>query len=158
VHVRPISDADADWIETFLREEWGVPVVVSRGRLHDPRQLPGFVAEDRGERMGLATYRVDGDEWELVTINSVVERRGAGTALVEAVAGAAREAGCRRLWLITTNDNVPAQRFYERRGFRLAAVHEGAIEESRRLKPQISETGIGGVPVLDELEYELLLG
>ena len=82
-------------------------------------------------------------------------RVGAGTALIEAVAGAARAAGCARLWLITTNDNLRALRFYQRRGFRLAALHRDALARSRELKPSIAEIGLDGIPLRDELELEL---
>ena len=68
---------------------------------------------------------------------------------------AAARAGCRRLWLITTNDNTPAINFYRHLGFSLVAIHEGAVNLSRRLKPEIPETGVGGVPIRDELEFEI---
>ena len=67
---------------------------------------------------------------------------------------AARAGQCTRLWLITTNDNLRALRFYQRRGFRLAALHRDALETSRRLKPSISEIGFHGIPLRDELELE----
>jgi ribosomal protein S18 acetylase RimI-like enzyme len=90
----------------------------------------------------------------LVTINAFVDGLGVGGALVDAVADQARGLGCRRLWLITTNDNTRALRFYQRHGFRLVAVHTGAIAESRRLKPGISLIGNDGIPIRDELELE----
>lgn len=140
-----------------LRARWGSVEVVSRGRLSRPSELPGFVAMLDGQRVGLATYRMDLDECELVTLDAFAPGRGVGAALVDAVADAASDAGCRRMWLITTNDNTPALRFYQRIGMRLAALHRDAVEESRRLKPQISPTGIDGIPIRDELELELLL-
>jgi len=82
---------------------------------------------------------------------------GSGTALMEAVAAAARDAGCRRVWLITTNDNLRALRFYQRRGFRLAALHRDALDRSRELKPSIPDVGLDGIPLRDELELELTL-
>lgn len=128
--------------------------MVSRGRLHDPSTLPGFAAFVGDDLVGAATYRTDGPDCELVTIDAVVEGAGIGTALVEAVARAARGHGCTRLWLITTNDNLRALRFYQRRGFRLAALHRDALETSRRLKPSIPQTGLHGIPLRDELELE----
>ncbi len=77
--------------------------------------------------------------------------------LIEAVKQAAVSAGCRRLWLITTNDNLHALRFYQKRGFRLVAVYPNALEESRRLKPEIPLVGLDGIPLRDELELELAL-
>jgi ribosomal protein S18 acetylase RimI-like enzyme len=155
VTVRPLGDGDREWADGKLRELWG-EMVVSRGRVHDPAVLPGFLAEDAaGEPAGLLTYRIDGDGCEVVTIDAFPEAGGAGTALVEAVTQAARAAGCRRVWLITTNDNLRALRFYQRRGFRLAALHRGALDRSRRLKPSIPEVGLDGIPLRDELELEL---
>jgi ribosomal protein S18 acetylase RimI-like enzyme len=126
--------------------------------LHRPADLPGFVATLDGRPAGLATYVMEDGSCELVTIDSLVEGRGVGTALVDAVAAAARRAGCTRLWLVTTNDNLEALRFYQRRGFVLTALHRDAVVESRRLKPQISERGAAGIPIRDELELELELG
>jgi ribosomal protein S18 acetylase RimI-like enzyme len=93
----------------------------------------------------------------VVTIDAFPEGAGAGTALLDAAARAARDAGCGRVWLITTNDNLRALRFYQRRGFRLVAVHPDALERSRELKPSIPETGLDGIPLRDELELELRL-
>jgi hypothetical protein len=60
--------------------------------------------------------------------------------------------------VITTNDNVDALRFYQRRGFRLAALHQGAVDDSRaRLKPEIPEIGEHRIPLRDELDLELEL-
>jgi len=156
VRVRPLGEADREWATGKLRELWGEGVV-SRGRLLDATVLPGFVAEGDGEPAGLLTYRVDGGDCEVVTINAFLRGAGAGTALMEAVAAAARDAGCRRVWLITTNDNLRALRFYQRRGFRLAALHRDALDRSRDLKPSIPEVGLDGIPLRDELELELTL-
>jgi ribosomal protein S18 acetylase RimI-like enzyme len=156
VRVRPLGEADREWAAGRLRDLWGEGVV-SRGRLLDATELPGFVAEEDGEPAGLLTYRIDGGGCEVVTINAFPKGAGAGTALIEAVAAAARDAGCRRVWLITTNDNLRALRFYQRRGFRLAALHRDALDRSRELKPSIPEIGLDGIPLRDELELELRL-
>jgi len=156
VRVRPLGEADREWATGKLRELWGEGVV-SRGRLLDATVLPGFVAEEDGEPAGFLTYRIDGGDCEVVTINAFPRGAGAGTALMEAVAAAARDAGCRRVWLITTNDNLRALRFYQRRGFRLAALHRDALARSRDLKPSIPEIGLDGIPLRDELELELRL-
>jgi ribosomal protein S18 acetylase RimI-like enzyme len=156
VRVRPLAEADREWAAGRLRDLWGEGVV-SRGRMLDATALPGFVAEEDGEPAGLLTYRIDGGDCEVVTINAFPKGGGAGTALMEAVAAAARDAGCRRIWLITTNDNLRALRFYQRRGFRLAALHRDALDRSRELKPSIPEVGLDGIPLRDELELELRL-
>jgi ribosomal protein S18 acetylase RimI-like enzyme len=154
VRVRPLEPGEHDALARMWTERWGSTRVVSRGRVHEATELPGLVAERDGRVVGAATYDVRGDECELVTLDAFEERIGAGTSLIEAVDAEARRQGCRRLWLITTNDNLPALRFYQRRGFTLAALHAGALAESRRLKPEIPEIGLDGIPLRDELELE----
>ena len=92
-----------------------------------------------------------------VTLHAAVAGRGLGSRLLAAARDRARDLQCRRLWLITTNDNEPAIAFYTHWGMRLAAVHRGAIAASRKLKPEISQVGVGGRPIEDEVEFELLL-
>jgi ribosomal protein S18 acetylase RimI-like enzyme len=128
--------------------------VVTRGKIHRPEELEGFVALTGGDRAGLLTYRLEGGACEIVTIDAVRTRRGVGTALLEHLVKSMEKDGVEKVWLVTTNDNLPAQRFYERRGFALAKVHRGALSESRKLKPEIPLTGIDGLPIEDEFEYE----
>jgi ribosomal protein S18 acetylase RimI-like enzyme len=157
IRIRPFDKADREWAGRLLAQEWGDATVVSRGTVHEPTRLPGFVAEKDGSLVGLATYHVDGDDCELVTMNSMAPGIGIGSALLSTVKAAAHSAGCRRLWLITTNDNTLALRFYQQRGLRLAALHKNAVNDSRLLKPQIPLTGLDGIPIRDELELEFML-
>jgi ribosomal protein S18 acetylase RimI-like enzyme len=158
VTVRPVDDTDRQWIRDLLEKHWGSTRIVSRGRVHLADQLPGYVALLEGERVGLLTYCKDESSCEIVTFNSLRERIGVGTALLNKVRADAALRGCRRLWAVTTNDNVPAIEFYRGRGFTVAAIHEGAIENSRKLKPEIPLTGRGGVPIRDEIELEITRG
>ena len=130
---------------------------MSRGRIHYPQELPGFVAMRDDKPVGLVTYRIDGSQCEIVTLNSVVEGLGIGSGLIDAVKSAAISAKCHRIWLITTNDNTPALRFYQKRGFVLVAVYINAIEQSRKLKPEIPMVGLDGIPLRDEIELEMSL-
>ena len=157
VSLRPIEDADRPWLAADL-EEWGMRRLVSRGRLtEDASVLPGFLAERDGERVGFVLLRQEGDELEVVAIRSSEQWAGIGTPLLGAAEEEARRLGCRRAWLITTNDNLDAIRFYQRRGWDLAALHRHALDESRRLKPQIGDVGEYGIPLRHELELERLL-
>jgi len=155
IEIHPAADADREWIGDLLAQWWGSPAIVTRGRVHDALALPGFVACCDGARAGLATYEIAGDQCELVSLNSTREGQGVGSALVEAVIAAAREARCSRVWLITTNDNLSALRFHQKRGFHLVAVHRDALDVSRRLKPEIPLIGMEGIPLRDEIELEL---
>ena len=157
IEVRQLGDAHRSWANRLLEERWGSTKVVSRGQVHDAVALPGFVALRGREPVGLLIYTIEGGECEIVTLNSTIEGLGVGSALIDAVRDAALAAGCSRLWLITTNDNTHALRFYQKRGFVLAALHRNAIEGSRQLKPQIPLVGIDGIPLRDELELEMML-
>ena len=148
--VRPLRPDDRDWVRDTVAERWGSPTIVAHGVVYEPSSLPGLVAEDDGRPVGLLTFIVGGDECEIVTIDAFDEGRGVGTALIDSIKGMGHE----RLWLITTNDNSRAQRFYEHVGFSLVRVHEGAIDRSRRLKPEIPLVSDDGTPIHDELEYE----
>ena len=153
--IRALCASDHPWVCQFLQEHWGGTVIVSRGRLHHADHLPGFLAVQEGVPVGLLTFHIDGDQLEVVTLNSLAERQGIGTALLHAAQDIARTAHCRRLWLITTNDNAPAMEFYQRRGLIVAAIHRNAMDVSRQLKPQIPARGIGDVPICDEIEMTL---
>lgn len=158
--IRPLEDKDRNWVAEFLDEHWGSTRVVSRGKVHLAHLLPGFVALQKGDVVGLLLYRVEEDDTrsiEIVTLDSLKPRKGIGTALVNAVREAAKAAGYKRIWLITTNDNLNALKFYQKRGFALAAVYPNALEQSRKLKPQIPLVGMDGIPLRDEIELEMRL-
>ncbi len=130
---------------------------MSHGVIYHPHLLPGFVALRDGEKVGLVTYTIEGNSCEIVTINSAQSSSGVGTLLIEAVKQMGRQVGCMRVWLITTNDNLNALRFYQKRGFMLVALHKNALEASRKLKPEIPVIGDDGIPLRDELELEMIL-
>jgi DNA-3-methyladenine glycosylase I len=152
VTVRPATEDDRAWIASVLRARWGGMGLVVRGGLIDAGKLPAFIAEVDGHRCGLATYEFRGEECELVSLDALAPRCGIGTALVQAVAAAARARGTRRLRVMTTNDNLEALRFYQRRGFTLHEIRLNAIAHSRRLKPTIPPTGCFDIPIRDEID------
>jgi GNAT superfamily N-acetyltransferase len=157
VLVRPLDESERAWLADRLEAGWGAVHIARLWELRDASVLPALVAERDGEPVGLLTYEVVGDELEVMSIESWDEGSGVGSALLAAAVSVAIEAGCRRVWLITTNDNLRALRFYQRRGMRLVAVHRDAVVAARALKPSIPLVGNDGIEVTDELELELLL-
>lgn len=152
--IESFSETHHSWANHLLGGHMGSRKIVSRGTLYDPFDFPGFVALYEGQPAALATYRVHGSACELLTIHSQVEGKGLGTVLLERTMQAAHHQGCTRFWLITTNDNTHAIRWYQMRGFTIAAVYLNALEASRKLKPEIPLTGFDGIPLRDEIEFE----
>ncbi|SNY52505.1 GNAT family N-acetyltransferase [Paractinoplanes atraurantiacus] len=157
VTVRAATPADRDLVATLLTRSWGSPIVVAHGVRYDASALPALIAWNDDTPAGLLTYRVDGDGLEIVTFDALTRHQGAGTALLTAAVARAREHRATRVWLITTNDNLDALRFYQRRGLRIVAVSPGAVDESRRLKPSIPLVGDYGIEIHDELTLALTL-
>jgi len=155
--LRPLRADDKGWVSQFIGEHWGADKVVAHGVVYYPQDLPGFVAVRVGEQVGLIAYRIEQQSCEIVTLNNVQGSMGVGTALIDVVRYVARYSGCRRLWLVTTNDNLNALRFYQKRGFVLVAVHRNALEVSRKLKPEIPLVGMDGIPLRDEIELEMMV-
>jgi DNA-3-methyladenine glycosylase I len=155
--IRPAEKEDRNWVAQFLDDQWGSTRIVTRGQVYLAHLLPGFIAMQGEERIGLITYRFEEAECEIITINSMIEGEGIGSALIESVKQAVIPEGCKRIWLITTNDNMRALRFYQKRGFTLATLYPNALEQSRKLKPEIPLFGIDGIPLRDEIELEMRL-
>lgn len=155
--IRPVDENDREWVARFVTERWGAEFIVAHHQVYQCKDLPGFVAVEQQDRIGLATYDIAGDECEIVSLDSTRPRIGIGTALLGAVKAEAVKARCRRLWLVTTNDNMNALRFYQKRGFVLVKVNRNAIEFARTLK-SIPLIGAEGIPLRDEIELEMILG
>ncbi len=148
---------DASEIRVFWQEHWGDEFIVVHGEVYHPEGLEGFIALDGSQWVGLVTYKILGGECEIVSLDSLREGEGIGTSLIEQVAQEARQAACARVFLITTNDNLEALGFYQKRGFELVGVDRGAVNRSRKIKPAIPLIGMHGIPLRDELELEMTL-
>jgi GNAT superfamily N-acetyltransferase len=134
----------------------GDPVITPDG-VYRVRELPGYVAEDDGTRVGLAQYRIAAGACEIITLASLRSGRGIGSALVAAVRAMAERAGCRWLRVCTSNDNLHALGFYQKQGFAPARLHRGAMERVRQAKPGVPSVGAAGIPLRDIIEPELTL-
>lgn len=155
--VLPLTEKDREWAKEVWNTNWSGETVVTRGRLHHLSELKGLVATIDNQSVGLLTFHIEEEQLEVVSLDSTLEGVGIGTELIENCIIIARENQCERIWLVTTNDNTEALRFYQRRGFRIRAIHKGAVEKSRELKPSIPTIGNHGIPIRDEIELELTL-
>ena len=156
--VQEIAPGDRSWVAEMLRQEWTSTSVARLGELIEAAHLPGYLATlGGGQRVGLALVAVRDRDYEVVAISTTEPRRGIGRALMERCLAEARAAGCRRVWLVTTNNNVAAIAFYQQMGLDLRALHRHAVAQAREIKPTIPVRDAVGVPIDHELEFELLL-
>jgi ribosomal protein S18 acetylase RimI-like enzyme len=155
VYVRRVAPEDREWMTEAIVGAFSSTRIVSRGRVHeDASELDGFIVETDGRPIGCALwYEIDGDA-ELVVLVTTYRGAGAGTALLDAVVDFAQQAGWKRLWLITTNDNTDAIRMYQRAGWEWVNFHPNAVSDSRRLKPELPDAGAHGIEIKHEIEFE----
>jgi N-acetylglutamate synthase-like GNAT family acetyltransferase len=154
---RRLTQDDLPRLRQFWIKHWSGEEMITRGRVYRPEQLEGFVVEEDNEWIGLLTFFIEADECEVTSFDSLRAGQGIGSRLIDQIIEEARARHCRRLFLITTNDNLNALGFYQKRGFKLVAIYPGAVNASRKIKPGIPLVGMNGIPLRDEIELEIRL-
>jgi ribosomal protein S18 acetylase RimI-like enzyme len=157
VKIRRLTPEDLPRLRDFWIQHWGADFVVAHGVIYRPDAVDGFVAEHNAEWVGEITYTIVDTECEIVSLDSLREGQGVGTNLINTVADEALKMNCKRLWLITTNDNLHALGFYQRLGFELVKINRHALDATRKLKPNIPLIGMNNIPLRDEIELEMML-
>ena len=141
----------------LLESEWNSTKVVTKGIVYDCMNLPAYIAVKDKKIAGMITYYISGADCQIITLNSLAENEGIGQKLIEKVKRAAIEQGCTHLWVVTTNNNIKAIRYYKKRGFKLKTVYYYSVNKSRMLKPDIPLFGTNGIPILHEVEFKISL-
>ena len=152
-----INQQNRQQINAFISERWLSTDMIIRGKKIDMTKSDGIAAMENGGIIGLLTYAIRGGICEITSLDSLTEGRGIGTALINRVIRMAKESGCRRIIVVTTNDNINAIRFYQKRGFDMARFYRNALDISRKMKPEIPLIGDHGIPLRHEIEFELNL-
>lgn len=156
-NIREIKEQDSYWIKDLVKRYWGVPSVILHGVEYFPETQQGFVAERDDEPVGFITFDIRGDACEIVALVGEPQYHGIGTALLDAMKVVAKSKGIFWLWLIVTNDNVDALRFFQRRGFVLSTINKRALDMARNRRPELPTVGRYGIPLRDEIELEMAL-
>ena len=154
LHLEPIKNEDRRWFCELIYKEWGSEKIVSRGNIHYAKTLEGFIAFEKKNRIGVLTYKLMNNECEIVSLNSLKENRGIGIFLLNSIERFAQSKGCIRVWLVTTNDNTKALRFYQKRGFKIRQIYPDIMKEYRILKPELPLIGENSIEIRDEIELE----
>lgn len=150
-----ITQDNRQQINDFIRCRWYSKDIVVRGELVNMTLMEGFVIYEEDSIIGLVTFRIKNQEMEIMSLDSLRENQGIGTALINKVIELAKQRTCTRIKLITTNDNINALRFYQKRGFDMVYIYHNALDISRQLKPSIPLLGEYDIPLKHEIEFEL---
>ncbi len=157
VIIRATEDKDHADVHQLLMERWTAAEIMLDNELIDASRLPGYVAYDGDQLVGLVTIIKRNGEWEILTLDSLNRWGGVGSQLLDAVATEARSKGVSRLTVRTSNDNLDAFRFYQRRGFRFERIGQGIIDQERKQKPGIPLRGDYGIEIHDEVLFSRAL-
>ncbi|TSB45973.1 GNAT family N-acetyltransferase [Alkalicoccobacillus porphyridii] len=152
MYLEKISQSNRIEVVSFFEKQWGTDEMVISSGVYHCATLNGFVYKvDSAKVIGLITYVQKGEHCEIISLDSIKENQGIGSKLLEAVENIAKEKACASIQLVTTNDNLDALRFYQKRGYRLKAILSDAVTRARKQKPTIPYIGNGGIPLIDEL-------
>ncbi|MGE7603172.1 GNAT family N-acetyltransferase [Peribacillus sp. NPDC097675] len=148
----------ADTVKSFFVEHWETTqVVFSIGKFHYA-ELEGFaVLDENDEITGMVTYKIEDHQCEIISLNSEHEKHGVGSSLLYVIENIAKEKNCHSIKAITTNDNLQALKFFQKRGYVISEIVRNAVEESRKAKPEIPFYSRDGIPIRDEIILEKLL-
>lgn len=157
MQIQPITEQDIPWLTDFFVEHWGSNFIIVHQGQFSVNALEGLTAKQEDQLLGVITFTIAVNTCEIVTINSLSQRKGVGTALLAELIKTARQRGCSKIILTTTNDNMPALEFFQKRGFHLTDIRPGAVDEARFIKPEIPFMGVHDIPIHDELDLEFIL-
>lgn len=153
-----VQDGDREEVARFIERHWNSRAIMSRGKKYFPHLEHGFIERRDGQIVGLLTYRTDENTcMEILTLNATLEGEGIGSSLMLSAIDRARQMGCEKIFLTTTNDRLKAIGFYQQLGFRMVAINTGVVDEARRAKPEIPLVGERGIPIHDEIVMELTI-
>ena len=152
--IRNISPQNRQQINYFISSHWVSTNMVVRGKIVDMTILDGVAIYENETIIGLVTYKINGNECEIISLDSLKENQGIGTGLVNKVIEIATKVKCTKIKLITTNDNINAIRFYQKRGFDMVRIYYNALVSARKIKPSIPMIGEFNIPLKHEIEFE----
>jgi GNAT superfamily N-acetyltransferase len=119
-----LGETPADWMRRFDSRKWAL-----HSAWIDGRRAGGVVVAFDTKGIDMLERRTDlAAIWDL-RVAPDLRGRGLGSRLFAAAEAWARARGCTQLKVETQNVNVPACRFYARRGCTLGGIHRFAYPE-----------------------------
>ena len=149
--VREATPADRELAEDIFRREFGGRQLVADGQPIALEHADLLVAETEGGVAGALAWRRLPDALHIVALatDPMWQRAGAGSYLLAEAELLARRLSLMRVIITLSNDNIPAQYFYQRRGYRLTRVLPGVIAAQPR---NAGLLGFADIPIVDEIQ------
>jgi ribosomal protein S18 acetylase RimI-like enzyme len=155
--IERISAETRNLVNQFFIDNWFSTDMSVRGEIIDGTKLDGFLLQEESKIIGLVTYKFYENICEIISLDSKKENIGIGSALLKKAEKVATDNDCKKMRLITTNDNMRALQFYQKRGYCLTKLYPNAMDEVRKVKPSVPELGDNDIPLRDEIELEKIL-
>ncbi|QGM31305.1 GNAT family N-acetyltransferase [Bacillus sp. N3536] len=155
--IKEITIVNREKVVSFFKEHWGSTEMVISTGVYQCDTLDGFIFEGTNQIIGLVTYVIKDNEMEIISLDSLQEGKGIGSSLIKSVEYIAKQKKIQVVSLVTTNDNLNALKFYQKRGYRITSVIPNGVIKARSLKPSIPLIGHEGIPLNDELILKKIL-
>ena len=158
MNVLKITNENKHDVRAFFIKHWGSAEMVVSSGVYTCSELEGFIyVNEHDEITGLITYIIRNNECEIISLDSTEEGKGIGSELVRVVEDLAKQNRCEVISLLTTNDNLHALKFYQKRGYRIVEIISDAVQKARAIKPFIPLIGNDDIPLHDELKLRKVL-
>jgi len=156
VIIREGEERDRPGVIALFERDFGYTNIVAFGEEVVLDDAPALVAWMKGELAGALAYRLLPDALLILALatDPMWQRSGVGGHLVAEAEGLARTKSLGRVLVSTTNDNLPALYFYQRRDFHIREVVPGGLLGHMK-DPEAR--GFGGILPRDEIRLERVL-
>ena len=156
--VLKITNDNKNDVRKFFIKHWGSAEMIVSSGIYNCSELDGFIyVNEHDEITGLITYMIRDNECEIISLDSTEEGKGIGSELVRVVEHLAKQNDCEIVSLLTTNDNLHALKFYQKRGYRIVEIIPNAVQKARAIKPSVPLIGNADIPLHDELKLQKVL-
>jgi GNAT superfamily N-acetyltransferase len=152
VLVHEATDTDRAAVRDLFHRDFGRTQIIAFGEVMNVEEMPALVAVTYEDVTGALAYRLHGDGLHIVALatDALWQRSGVGGHLVAEAELLARRLSLARIVVTTTNDNLLALYFYQRRGYRMTALVPGSVLAHTKDE----RVGFAGIPVRDEVQLE----
>jgi ASC-1-like (ASCH) protein len=154
LYIRKAKKNDEATIKNLKVSHWGGEPLIIHGKPYFPSNLDGLFICSKNEILGFLFYDKQPAYYEIIVFEVFQKFQGLGTFLMNEFMSIVKKEGGKKIEVMTTNDNLDALRFYQRRGFTISRIDINQLETTRALKKSCGRIGDFGIPCRDEIILE----